>query len=264
MSTASDSTTRFSNRAAYYAACRTGYAPAIAEFLVERAGLPADAVVADIGAGTGLSTELFLPFCAAVFAVEPNAEMRAVAEERLGSQANFHSVAGTAEATTLADGMADLVSVGSAFHWFEQEKCRVEFGRILKPGGKVAILTNRWHGAASPFMAGYEAIVLRYANLGDRPHWDDDEMAAEFFGVGGFETLAGTHAEPFSFERLAGLTLSFSVMPLAGEPGHEEMMSELTSLFESNQSRGVVEYHTKSRIFFGACPAPAAARAVTE
>ena len=72
-----------------------------------------------------------------VFGVEPNKEMREAAERLLNKYPNFKSINGTAEATTLAIQNVDIITAGQAFHWFNQTKTRVEFLRILKPGGWV-------------------------------------------------------------------------------------------------------------------------------
>ena len=95
-----NATTRFSNRAELYVKYRPGYPAGVVEILQKEAGLSAKSVVADIGAGTGISTRLFAPHVDTIFAIEPNAEMRAEAEREEPS--NAVSVDGTAEATGLA------------------------------------------------------------------------------------------------------------------------------------------------------------------
>src|SRR5262245_25422865 len=112
-----DSTTRFTNRVADYVRYRPGYPDGVVETLRADAALSAASIVADVGAGTGISTGLFLRCGCTVFAVEPNAAMRAAAETRWSSDSGFHSVAGTAEATTLSTASIDLVAAGQAFHW---------------------------------------------------------------------------------------------------------------------------------------------------
>src|SRR5208282_2924056 len=116
---------------------RPGYPPALLDLLREECGLHSDHVVGDIGSGTGFLSELFLKNGNRVYGVEPNAEMRAGGEEYLSSYANFTSVDGSAEATTLPASSVDFVAAGQAFHWFDPQAARREFLRILKPGGWV-------------------------------------------------------------------------------------------------------------------------------
>jgi len=79
-----DSTNRFSNRVADYVRYRPGYPEQLALTLKDSAGLKPSSVVADIGSGTGISTELFLKLGCVVYGVEPNREMR----ERLSFASN--------------------------------------------------------------------------------------------------------------------------------------------------------------------------------
>src|ERR1700729_1598776 len=102
-------TERFSSRVENYVRYRPSYPPAAIELLKSRCGLRSGARVADLGSGTGILTQLLLEAGAEVLAVEPNEPMRAAAEARLGAEARFHSVAGTAEATALAASSVELL-----------------------------------------------------------------------------------------------------------------------------------------------------------
>ena len=118
---------RFNNRVENYIAYRPKYPAAVAEFLRNELGLSAASVVADVGSGTGILSELLLRAGCTVFGVEPNEAMREAAEELLQAYPNFKSVHGTAEATTLDDSSVDFVTAGQAFHWFDIEGARREF-----------------------------------------------------------------------------------------------------------------------------------------
>src|SRR6516162_11297945 len=105
--TFADAKQRFSNRVADYTRYRPSYPPALLDLLAKECALRPDHVIADIGSGTGLLSKLFLDHGNRVNGVEPNAEMRAGGEEFLRVYANFTSVDGAAEATTLADRAVD-------------------------------------------------------------------------------------------------------------------------------------------------------------
>jgi len=105
-------TERFSNRADEYARWRPSY-PSEA---VDAMGVAPGALVADIGAGTGISSELFLRRGCRVVAVEPNAAMRDKAEQALAAYSDFRTASGTAEATGLQDESVDAVFCAQAFH----------------------------------------------------------------------------------------------------------------------------------------------------
>ena len=68
-------TERFSGRVEAYLAYRPRFPRGIITFLREHGALPEDAVVADIGAGTGMLSEIFLESGHRVIAIEPNREM---------------------------------------------------------------------------------------------------------------------------------------------------------------------------------------------
>lgn len=132
---------RFDGKSRLYATSRPVYPEACLKRL--QTLLPTtDAEVADIGAGTGQLTAQLLSLGCRVTAVEPNAEMRAEADQRLDALADYRSVDGTAEATGLPDHSCDLITVAQAFHWFDAAAFRRECQRILKPGGSVALLWN--------------------------------------------------------------------------------------------------------------------------
>src|SRR6185436_12267524 len=76
---------------------------------------------------------------------------------------NFVSVAGIAEATTLAEHSVDLIVAGQAFHWFDRERTRTEFGRVLKPGGRIALIWNGLQTSSTPFLDAYELLLREFA-----------------------------------------------------------------------------------------------------
>src|SRR5712671_1890024 len=94
---ATDPKTRFSSRVEEYRKFRPGYPSETAGLLQSECRLSRKSVVADIGSGTGIMTQLLLPHCQLVYAVEPNDEMRRASEDLLGRDARFMSIRGSAE-----------------------------------------------------------------------------------------------------------------------------------------------------------------------
>ena len=86
------STERFSDRVSNYIKYRPGYPPAIASFLADTCGLTSASMIADIGSGTGILTQLFLDNGNTVYGVEPNTNMRRAAERLLAAYPGFKSV----------------------------------------------------------------------------------------------------------------------------------------------------------------------------
>ncbi|HEY0233142.1 MAG TPA: class I SAM-dependent methyltransferase [Dokdonella sp.] len=229
-----DPTERFSTRVDDYVRYRPGYPAALVDHLRAHGWLSVHSVVADIGAGTGISSALFLDAGCSVHAVEPNAPMRAAAQRLLGRHERFHAVDGRAEHTTLADASVDLIAAGTAFHWFERIPTQAEFARILRPGGHIALFWNL-RARTAGFMRDYEDILLAqcpgYAEA-DASRRADEHSVREFFGSGFVERAAFANAQRFAFEGLLGRVLSSSYAPQPGAAAHAPLRLALRDLFE--------------------------------
>jgi SAM-dependent methyltransferase/catechol 2,3-dioxygenase-like lactoylglutathione lyase family enzyme len=243
-------TRRFTSRADNYARYRPTYPAAAIDWLWHAGGLSAGSVVADVGAGTGILTALLLERGASVFAVEPNAAMRAAAEAWLGDRPGFVSLDATAEATDLPDAGIDLVTAGQAFHWFEPEATRTEFRRILKPGGSVALVWNsRDHRDA--FVADFEALLSEYAYPSRRARQGSVRQNIDFLFGDGYEVRIFHHNSPSNYEHLYGLMQSQSHNPLPGDPRHEPLVARLQAVFAAHQHDGQVVIPYRTQVFFG-------------
>src|SRR5262245_65910026 len=111
-----DSVSRFSAKASGYSQARWDFAAAAIDAVFSECKLDRNSVVADVGAGTGMLARHFAGRVRELFAVEPNAAMRAIAARE--SHGSFQIVEGFSHATTLQDSAVDLVTVGRAMHWF--------------------------------------------------------------------------------------------------------------------------------------------------
>jgi SAM-dependent methyltransferase len=248
-----DSTKRFSTRVENYIKYRPGYPSTLIDLLRERCDLTKNSVVADIGSGTGILTELLLKNGNTVFAVEPNDEMRKAAERLLADYSGFKSIGGTAERTTLTDHSVDLITVAQAFHWFDREKTRAEFNRVLKRDGHVVLIWNDRKTDSRPFLAAYESFLLEfgtdYAAINHKQI--DRKVIASFFGSNGFSETSFPNEQVFDFEALRGRLLSASYIPDIGHPQHERMLKALRSLFDQYQSGGKVIVDYDAIVYYG-------------
>ena len=129
-----------SDRAQDYARYRPSYPEGAIAAILADLGDPQELVVADIGAGTGISSRLLGDRGPRVIALEPNAAMGEAAEPH--PQVSFQP--GTAEQTGLVDQSIHVITCCQAFHWFNAPLALAEFSRILQPGGRVALLWNDW------------------------------------------------------------------------------------------------------------------------
>lgn len=246
-----DSTKLFSNRAENYAKYRPSYPQAVLECLRGEYGLTPAGVIADVGSGTGILSELFLKNGNTVFGVEPNDEMREAAETLLSHYPNFSSVNGTAEATTLPDNSVDLVTAGQALHWFDLPKAKIEFERILRPGSHAMFVWNSYDFNGSPFMDAYERLLVKYHDEYRRVNWENKDPNIALLFDGRMDIRTFDNARNLDFAVLQGGYLSSSHAPLAGHPQHEPLIRDLRELFDTFQEGGVVRFLNVTRMYFG-------------
>jgi SAM-dependent methyltransferase len=248
-----DPTRRFSSRVEDYVRYRPGYPEALLRLLESECGLRPESVIADVGSGTGLLSELFLRGGNRVYGVEPNREMREAGERLLAGYPHFVSVDGRAEATTLEEAAVDLVTAGQAFHWFDPPHARREFARILRPGGRVVLAWNDRRTSGTPFLEDYERLLLEYGldyREVSMKYMEESSLSA-LFGRAEVRTATFDNEQVFDFDGLRGRLTSSSYAPEPGHPNFEPMMRELEALFRRHERGGrvVVAYDTK--VFYG-------------
>lgn len=231
---------------------RPGYPGEVIDLLKSECGLTTDSIIADVGSGTGILTELLLKNGNEVLGVEPNSAMRAAGEALLRKYSRFKSIAGSAEATTLEASSVDLITAGQAFHWFDGPQARAEFVRVLKPQGFVVLIWNDRRLDSTAFLRSYEELLLNYGT--DYEQVSDltaPEKVARFFGQETFELRSFPNLQQFDFESLKGRVMSASYTPEPGHPNFEPMIVRLREIFESYQNYGTVTFEYDTRVYFG-------------
>ena len=252
-----DSTTRFSDRVENYVRYRPGYPDGVLDILRDEAGLTPASVIADIGSGTGISSALFLRNGNTVFGVEPNAEMRHAAEELLTREpeqyVRFRSVDGTAESTTLEARSVDHVVAGQAFHWFDRDRARAEFARILRPDGWLVLLWNSRRPHSTPFLRAYESLLERFGtDYRSVRHTNiDPEALRPMFENGDFTKRTLYNEQRFDLAGVRGRLLSSSYTPAPGDARYEPMLRELERIFEASAEGGEIRFEYDTELYFG-------------
>ncbi len=238
-----DPTRRFSDLADLYARFRPSYPAGAIDAILDGLAPPATLAAADVGAGTGIASRLLAERGVRVEAVEPNAAMRKAAAPH--PRVTWHE--GTAVATGLADASVDLVLVAQAFHWFEVGPTTREFQRILRPGGRLAVMWNR-RTRDDAFTLGYRTAFEATDSEApvDRSTFEPAVVAA----TGRFANLRA-HVVPYvqalTLEEMLGRADSTSTVPKAGSR-REELFCMLRALHARHagpDGRATMVYRTE-------------------
>ncbi len=182
----------------------------------------------DVGAGTGKFTRLLVPSGANVIAVEPLAEMR---EQLSGAVEGVDVRAGSAEELPVEDAGADAATAAAAFHWFELDRALPELHRVLRPGGRVAIVHN-FRDLDQPLQAAVQEIIGHL--VPDASEFIRWESAIEQSGLfGPLESVRHTHEQYLDADGLAERVRTISYV--AGLPDGEraEVLAALRALGEA-------------------------------
>jgi SAM-dependent methyltransferase len=211
----------FSGQAEVYDAHRPRPPAVIPDMLTQLARTPRPRLVVDLGSGTGLSTFIWADRAEAVVGIEPNADMRTVAEARKAAHANAVTVrfqGGIAAQTGLPDGCADIVTCSQSLHWMEPESTLAEVARILRSGGVFAAYdyhrspTMDWEAeeALAAFWTQVD-MVEKAHGLPRRQRWSKEEHLQRMRASGRFHYVRETWVHSIEMgnaERLVGLARS--------------------------------------------------------
>jgi SAM-dependent methyltransferase len=234
-------------KAALYERHRLPYAPALVDDLLARTG-PAT-IVADVGAGTGQLARLFAPRCAQVYAIEPDAAMRAVAAEALAAWPNIELVAASAEHTTLPDAGVDLIVIGNAWQRFGPE-AGGELRRILKPGGWAAVVHYTFTNQAFTQMlfgrlAELESVAGKIAQT-----WHKLPLSA-LFGEAPLTTLRYPQAQSEDWTAFFGAACAGIEAPRRGEPAFAAFDAINREVFDTFAAGGVLRVAYETTVTLG-------------
>ena len=250
---------RFSDRVDNYVKYRPHYPAEVFDFLESEKILEPNFIVADIGSGTGISSEPLLKRNYTVYGIEPNKDMREAAEKLLNSFSNFKSINGTAENTSLENASVNTIVAGQAFHWFDRPKTKTEFKRILKPNGTVVLLWNDRQTNSTDFLKLYEDFLQMFGTdykEVNHKNTQDKKIFEEFFGAGNYQEKTFSNFQEVDFAGLKGRVLSSSYMPNEGHKDFDFMIACLKKIFVRYQENGKVRLIYDTKMYYGQLNTP--------
>ncbi len=227
--------TKFDGKGEIYAQFRPSYPQTCIDALFAHLHWTQDDVLADIGAGTGKLTQLLLEKGCTVYAVEPNSDMRRIAEEKLSALPKFLSVNGTAEHTALPPESVHGITAAQAFHWFDRTAFRKECQRILKPGGSVVLIWNSRDESSALVQENDRINRLYCPNFkgfsgGMRGARQEGEFS-DFFRNGAYQTLQFDFPLYFDMQGFVGRNLSASYAPKPTDAAYNDYVAALQAVF---------------------------------
>lgn len=204
-------------------------------------GLSGASKVLDLGAGTGMFTEVLFPVVGEVIAVEPSGAMLASLRRRLPT---VDARQGRAEAIPLPDDSVQAVFVAQAFHWFKTGEAAVEIARVLEPGGHLVLVAHRnqwWNRDELPWIAEFDRIVEPFweasvALAGAHPNvakqWKADLERLKLFEP--FSTSESDFVHELSGEDFVALVASWSWIAILPIKQRQRALSLVRELIGSD------------------------------
>jgi ubiquinone/menaquinone biosynthesis C-methylase UbiE len=190
----------FSRQATDYARFRPSYPAKLfawLELMVSRRQL-----AVDVGAGNGQASVALKAHFDRVIAIDPSAGQLANAAVVAGVEYQV----GSAEATGLDAGAADLMISAQAFHWFNQPAFFEEVRRVVRQDGCLAV----WCYGLSKITPAIDAAVYELYEGFLGPYWEPERRLVE----DGYRSVAFPFEEidmpefemqlEWSFEQLVG------------------------------------------------------------
>lgn len=238
-----DNTSLYTTRGTSYESARPGYPDELMNYLYKALSFDKAKAIADIGSGTGKFTRLLLERGSRVYAVEPNAEMRIIAEKKLSSYPGFRSVDGTASDTGISEKV-DAITAAQAFHWFDQGEFETECRRILLPGGRVCLIWNL-RVPDSEITCACREIFHTYCprfvdfNIGMK---EDAPQIFAFYEHLGMQCEKAVFDNPLRYDEAHFVEryLSSSYSLTEGEEGYEACIRSVREIFERFEEGGIV------------------------
>ena len=219
---------------------RPGYPAEAIAFVIETLRIGPGATVVDLAAGTGKLTRELVPTGAELIAIEPVAGMREVLSRSLP---DVLVTDGTAESLPLDDASVDGVVVAQAFHWFDGPRALAELARVLRPGGRLAVVFNV-RDERDPVQAALERVWEPYR--GDTPTHRTGAWQRAFEPADRFTPLvhrAFANDQRVSADQLVDRVVSVSFIATLDEAQRAAVEAEVRTLL-ADEAEVVLPYRT--------------------
>ena len=217
-----------------YDAARPAYPDWVFDFLHQRCGLVSNAVMFEIGAGTGTATRQLLALGAnPLVAIEPDERLAAFLRN-IPDKALTVVVAPFEEAV-LQEASFDLGLSATAFHWLNEDFALTKVAKLLRPGGWWAMLWNVFgdSGRPDPFHEATKSLLNKplspSAGNGEVPFaLDTDARLGALERTDAFDSIehrTSTWSLVLDSDQTVALYATYSNINI--RPDREDVLSEL-------------------------------------
>ena len=241
-----DSINAFSGKEVNYSLYRPGYHPSLIDYVKNI--IPKNAIVADIGCGTGILTKQLLDNNIKTIGIEPNVDMLNKAKKYLsGYKCKF--INAYAENTLLDNNSIDLIVIATALHWFNLDDFIKESKRILKSNGKVAVIYNnmdKGNSVVDEYLDIHRTLCPKY-----RGGFDKLELTYNNMFSNNYEMHDYKFNQEFSYDEFIGYVKSLSYALKENDDNYDEYIFRLNRLFDKYSKNGKILFPMTTTLALG-------------
>ena len=230
-----------------YASARLYYHRSALDLARDQQEIGPAGLALDVGCGTGLSTRAVSELAEHVVAFDASAAMLRAAARH----ARVGYLVAVAERIPLADGVADLATVGAALHWFDQPSALAELARVMRGGAVLVVYSDYFHGrlGGQPGFATWvnESYSPRYPSPLRYSQFDPE--TAQAAGFGRVRSGEREYAVPLTQAALADYLISQSNAEAAiasGQVSAEELRGRIIT-----ETAGFFSPEATAEVMFG-------------
>lgn len=240
----------YTGKADEYHQYRWNYSPHAIQDIFKITCIADKTILADIGAGTGIFTQNFIDYVAEVYAIEPNPEMHAIAQEKFSSFKFCHVILGNSENTTLVDNSVEIITVAQAIHWFDPGPTLHEFQRILQSQGWLVVIRN--HLPESFYTDALKNLMIQENGVASVNSGNPKKQNAPYYyGNGNYQLYRYPFPITHNLESFLGSLLSASYTPKAGHPKFSQFRRKAEQLFTQLSSNGFIHTQGETELYIG-------------